>query len=35
MRTGRAGQDLGGDSPLAPVMARLGPDDLETVDALG
>lgn len=34
MRLGRRDGIAGGDSPLTPVMARLGPDDLETVDAL-
>ena len=32
---GRRGEGIaGGDGPLTPVMARLGPADLETVDAL-
>jgi hypothetical protein len=30
----RGGLGGGGDGPLIPVMARLGPADLETVDAL-
>lgn len=31
---GRSPAGLGGDQPLTPVMARLGQEDLETLDAL-